>query len=122
MTANFFHIDDLSQGLPRELADGVTTRIFPGEQAMLSVVRLEANAKGSLHSHPEEQSKEQPHAFKMVNISLLRRAHSGARHLMWNTALSPGLKGVLFWMYLHHRVKNTKQPAAVLAQTPIKPV
>ena len=55
MTANFFHIDDLSQGLPRELADGVTTRIFPGDQAMLSVVRLEANAKGSLHSHPEEQ-------------------------------------------------------------------
>ena len=55
MTANFFHIDDLSQGLPRELAEGVTTRIFPGDQAMLSVVRLEANAKGSLHSHPEEQ-------------------------------------------------------------------
>ena len=29
MTANFFHIDDLSQGLPRELVEGVTTRIFP---------------------------------------------------------------------------------------------
>lgn len=55
MTANFFHIDDLSQGLPRELSDGVTTRIFPGEQAMLSVVRIEPNARGTLHSHPEEQ-------------------------------------------------------------------
>ena len=55
MTANFFHIDDLTQGLRRELTNGVTTRIFPGEQAMLSVVRIESNARGTLHSHPEEQ-------------------------------------------------------------------
>ncbi len=55
MTANFFHIDDLTQGLRRELTNGVTTRIFPGEQAMLSVVRIEPNARGTLHSHPEEQ-------------------------------------------------------------------
>ena len=55
MTENFFHIDDLTQGLNRELAEGITTRIFPGDQAMLSVVRLEANARGKLHCHPEEQ-------------------------------------------------------------------
>ena len=55
MTENFFHIDDLTQGLERELAKGITTRIFPGEQAMLSLVRIEANARGMLHSHPEEQ-------------------------------------------------------------------
>ena len=55
MTDNFFHIDDLSQGLARELTKGVTTRIFSGDQAMLSVVRIDPNAHGMLHSHPEEQ-------------------------------------------------------------------
>ncbi len=55
MSENFFSLSDLSQGLARELAPGVTTRIFAGEQAMLSVVSLEPNAAGSTHSHPEEQ-------------------------------------------------------------------
>jgi quercetin dioxygenase-like cupin family protein len=51
----FFNLDDLSQGMHRELAKGINTRIFPGEQAMLSVVTLEPNSVGTLHSHPEEQ-------------------------------------------------------------------
>ena len=55
MSDNFFHIDDFTQGLARELTEGVTTRIFPGDQAMLSVVRIAPNAHGKLHSHPEEQ-------------------------------------------------------------------
>ncbi len=50
-----FNLHDLSQGIRRELAEGMVTRIFPGEQAMLSVVRIEANKQGSLHSHPQEQ-------------------------------------------------------------------
>lgn len=50
-----FNIDDQSQGIFRQLADGITTRIFPGDQAMLSVVVLEPNAVGTLHSHPQEQ-------------------------------------------------------------------
>ena len=54
-TENFFNIDDLAQGIPRRLADGIATRVFPGEQAMLSVVRCEPNSAGSIHSHPEEQ-------------------------------------------------------------------
>ena len=53
--AEFFKLSDLSAGLARELAPGVNTRIFPGEQAMLSVVTLAANAAGRVHSHPEEQ-------------------------------------------------------------------
>ena len=36
-------------------AEGVSTRVFPGEQAMLSLVTIEPNAEGRLHSHPEEQ-------------------------------------------------------------------
>jgi len=55
MAENFFNLHDLSQGLSRELAPGVVTRIFAGEQAMLSVVRLAPNAEGDVHSHPEEQ-------------------------------------------------------------------
>ena len=55
MKDNFFHIDDLTQGLARKLTNGVTTRIFPGDQAMLSVVRMDPNAHGTLHSHLEEQ-------------------------------------------------------------------
>ena len=51
----FFNLNDDSQGLFRELAPGLTTRIFAGEQAMISVVSFEPNAEGTLHSHPEEQ-------------------------------------------------------------------
>ncbi|MEM7429696.1 MAG: cupin domain-containing protein [Pseudomonadota bacterium] len=51
----FFNLDDDTKGLFRELAPGLTTRIFAGEQAMLSVVSFEPNAEGTLHSHPEEQ-------------------------------------------------------------------
>lgn len=52
---NFFRLADESQGIPRELGPGVTTRVFPGDQAMLSVVTLAPNAAGAIHSHPEEQ-------------------------------------------------------------------
>jgi quercetin dioxygenase-like cupin family protein len=52
---NFFNLDDLAQGIARQLAPGIATRIFVGDQAMLSVVRLDPGAEGSIHSHPEEQ-------------------------------------------------------------------
>ena len=52
---NFFNIDDMSQGIVRTLTDGITTRIFPGEKSMVSVVRIEPNAVGAIHSHPQEQ-------------------------------------------------------------------
>ena len=51
----FHSLDDPNDGLFRELAPGLTTRIFAGEQAMLSVVTLAPNAEGVLHHHPEEQ-------------------------------------------------------------------
>ncbi len=52
---NFFHLADETQGIPRELGPGVTTRVFPGDQAMLSVVTIAPHAEGAIHSHPEEQ-------------------------------------------------------------------
>ena len=51
----FFNIDDTTSGIARELGPGLNTRIYAGEQAMLSVVTIAPNAKGELHKHPEEQ-------------------------------------------------------------------
>jgi quercetin dioxygenase-like cupin family protein len=51
----FHNLDKPDDGLFRELAPGLTTRIFAGEQAMLSVVTLEPHAEGTMHHHPEEQ-------------------------------------------------------------------
>lgn len=52
---NFFNINDRQAGIPRELGPGITTNIYPGDQAMISIVRLEPNASGTLHQHPQEQ-------------------------------------------------------------------
>lgn len=50
-----FSLKDDPRGIVRELAKGIETRVFPGEQVMLSVVRIAPHAAGSIHSHPEEQ-------------------------------------------------------------------
>ena len=55
MSDDFFNLNDMSQGLKRTLTEGVETRVFPGDQAMISVVKIAPNHKGKLHSHPEEQ-------------------------------------------------------------------
>ncbi len=52
---DFFNVDDHSMGLFRELAAGMTTRVFAGDQAMISVVSIEPGCQGAIHSHPEEQ-------------------------------------------------------------------
>ena len=54
-TDYFHNIDDLKTGIKRVLGEGISTRIFCGEQTMLSIVTIEANAKGKIHSHLEEQ-------------------------------------------------------------------
>ncbi len=51
----FFNLKNPSSGIARNLAPGIDTRVFAGEQAMLSVVSFEPNSEGSTHSHPEEQ-------------------------------------------------------------------
>lgn len=54
-TKNFFNVDAMDQGIHRVLAEGLETRVFAGDQAMISIVRVEPNQAGALHSHPEEQ-------------------------------------------------------------------
>jgi quercetin dioxygenase-like cupin family protein len=51
----FFNLADPGAGVARTLAPGINTRVFAGEQAMLSVVNFEPFSEGSIHSHPEEQ-------------------------------------------------------------------
>lgn len=53
--SEFHNLENPSDGLFRELAPGLTTRIFVGEQAMLSVVSFAPNSEGELHHHREEQ-------------------------------------------------------------------
>ena len=51
----FFNLNDATQGIQRVLGPGLATRIFVGDQAMLSVVTLEPDSEGQIHSHPQEQ-------------------------------------------------------------------
>ena len=46
---------DTSSREPMELAPGVHTRTFWGEQMLLSRVEVEANTEMPLHTHSEEQ-------------------------------------------------------------------
>lgn len=50
-----FQLNGDARGIARKLAEGVNASIFPGENVMLSVVRVDPNSVGSIHSHPEEQ-------------------------------------------------------------------
>ena len=53
---NYFNnVNDENTGIKRILGEGISTRIFSGDQAMLSIVTIEPNAKGKIHSHPQEQ-------------------------------------------------------------------
>ena len=53
--SHFFNLNDMSQGIRRQLAEGMETRIFPGENLMLSVLRIGPNRSGEIHDHPQEQ-------------------------------------------------------------------
>ena len=53
---NYFNnVNDENTGIKRILGEGISTRIFCGDQAMLSIVTIEPNAKGKIHFHPQEQ-------------------------------------------------------------------
>jgi quercetin dioxygenase-like cupin family protein len=50
-----FNRNSDTKAILRQLGEGITTRIFVGEDSMLSFVRIEPHTQGSTHSHPEEQ-------------------------------------------------------------------
>lgn len=51
----FHNIDDDSDAIVRKLADGLVAHIYPGDQAMVSVVKVDPGCSGTMHQHPEEQ-------------------------------------------------------------------
>jgi len=51
----FHSLADLSDGIQRKLAEGLAASVFPGDQAMISIVSAEPGAEGKMHHHPEEQ-------------------------------------------------------------------
>jgi quercetin dioxygenase-like cupin family protein len=51
----FHKLDDRSGGILRQLSEGLAARIFPGDQAMISIVDAAPHSEGKLHHHPEEQ-------------------------------------------------------------------
>ena len=42
-------------GILRQLAQGLTARVFPGQHLMLSVVEIEPGSLSPVHAHPNEQ-------------------------------------------------------------------
>lgn len=50
-----FNRNNDAKAIIRQLGDGINTRIFVGENSMLSFVRIEPKKQGTVHSHPEEQ-------------------------------------------------------------------
>ena len=50
-----FQLRGDARGIERKLAKGINARIFCGQQVMLSVVHVEPNSSGTIHSHTEEQ-------------------------------------------------------------------
>ena len=52
---NFFNLNNLSKGISRTLTDGINASIFPGDQAMVSIVTIDPNSEGNIHEHPQEQ-------------------------------------------------------------------
>ena len=51
----FYNLDDLAQGLKKTLAPGLNTRIFVGDNLMLSIASFEPDTKSEVHCHAEEQ-------------------------------------------------------------------
>lgn len=50
-----YNLNDDKRGIIRNLAPGIEANIFPGENVMLSVVRINPNSQGTVHAHPQEQ-------------------------------------------------------------------
>ncbi len=50
------HFHNLKRGgIPRQPAEGLSARVFPGEHLMLSVVDIAPGSVSPVHSHPHEQ-------------------------------------------------------------------
>lgn len=106
----FFNLHDMSQGISRNLAEGLDTRIFPGENVMLSVVRIGANKSGEIHSHSQEQWgscwRAAGCASRMASSTKCAPVIFGRRRDRLNIASRQVRKALLFSMCSVRRVMN----------------
>ena len=49
---NFYNINNLDEGIKRKLGEGLETSIFCGDQAMVSIVKIEPNCVCLLYTSP----------------------------------------------------------------------
>ena len=117
--AEFHNLAKPDDGLLRELAEGVTTRIFAGEQAMLSVVTIAPNAEGVMHHHPEEQwgvlLEGSAVRFQGGEEIAVRKAISGARPATCRTPCARGPTARACSTSSRRRGRNTKRRGRGLA-------
>ena len=50
-----FSLNDETKGIARKLKEGLSARVFVGDNVMVSIVRIDPHSAGTLHKHPEEQ-------------------------------------------------------------------
>ncbi len=111
----FHNLDNPSDGLFRELAPGLTTRIFAGEQAMLSVVTLAPNSQGSAASSSRGAMGRAPRrhlrcASRAARKSQSKKAISGARPATCRIPCAPARKARACSTSSVRRGPNTEKP------------
>ena len=108
----FHNIDDDTDAIVRQLAEGLTAHIYPGDQAMISVVTVEAGAQGTMHDHPEEQwglcLEGSGIRFQGGEQIPFRKVISGARLAAFLTPCVPETKGAGFWIFAPPRDEYRK--------------
>jgi hypothetical protein len=116
--AEYHNLDRPDDGLFRELAPGLTTRIFAGEHAMLSVVTIAPNAEGIMHHHPEEQwgvlLEGSAVRFQGAEEIPVKKAISGARLATCRTRCAPGRTARACSTFLPRRGRSTGRRGAGL--------
>ena len=86
----FFNFSDLSAGIPRTLAEGIETKVFAGDQAMVSVVDFAPGSTGRSTATPKSNgafsSVAAAHGSKTASMCRWAPAIFGALRAISSTA------------------------------------
>ena len=115
-----YNINLESKGITRKLADGINTRIFVGENTMLSVVKIESNSSGNIHSHVEEQwgFLIEGECIRIKEMKNLRQKQvtSGILPVVCRMASVLSRWVQWCWIFLVHQEQSTKMLVRALGQ------
>ncbi len=94
---NFFNINNSEGGIARKLAPGITTTVFPGDQAMISVVRLEPEGAAYCIVIRKNNGATASQALASVSRGMMqsrcRPVIFGAHRVICRTQSRPGTRG-----------------------------